>query len=135
MQFFLAIWKFSRTLLSANTCSFRISFNLYDVQFFLSTSFHTEMQLRVRKVIIGHVTCSGYNQARKSGENFYSFSILLWFALWHHFFVEKMMSYVIVGNLLCRCLTKLWCQIDFLKICNFFWSNHFLIRCQTKVLL
>ena len=29
----------------------------------------------------------------------------------------------------------LCCQIDFLIISNFFWSNHFLIRCQTKVLL
>ena len=29
----------------------------------------------------------------------------------------------------------LWCQIDFLIIWNFFCSNHFLIRCQTKVLL
>jgi hypothetical protein len=26
-------------------------------------------------------------------------------------------------------------KIDFLIICNLFWSNHFLIRCQTKVLL
>ena len=30
---------------------------------------------------------------------------------------------------------NLWCQIDFFIICNFFCSNHFLIRCQTKVLL
>ena len=29
----------------------------------------------------------------------------------------------------------LWCQIDFLIICNFFWSNHFLIMYQTKILL
>ena len=28
-----------------------------------------------------------------------------------------------------------FCQIDFQIICNLFWSNHFLIRCQTKVLL
>ena len=27
------------------------------------------------------------------------------------------------------------CQIDFLITCNFFCSNHFLARCQTKVLL
>ncbi len=52
------------------------------------------------------------------------------------------MSYVILGNdSICRFFdnkkTKknLWCQIDFLIICNFFWFNHFLIRCQTKVLL
>ena len=32
-------------------------------------------------------------------------------------------------------MCTLWCQIDFLIICNFFWSSHFLIRCQTKVLL
>ena len=37
-------------------------------------------------------------QARKSGKNRYSVSIPLWFALRHHFFVEKMMSYVILGN-------------------------------------
>jgi hypothetical protein len=30
---------------------------------------------------------------------------------------------------------NLWSQIDFLIICNLFWSNNFLIRCQTKVLL
>ena len=30
---------------------------------------------------------------------------------------------------------NLWCQIDFLIICNFFWSNHFWIRCQIKVFL
>jgi hypothetical protein len=47
----------------------------------------------LRKVAIGHVTCSGRNKARKSGENRYSFSIPLWFALRHHFFVEKTMSY------------------------------------------
>ena len=52
-------------------------------------------------------------QARKSGENHYSFSIPLWFALRHHFFVEKMMSYVILGNdMLCRFLTK----IDFFQL-------------------
>ena len=48
-----------------------------------------QLQLRVRKVMIGHVTCSGHNQARKSKENCYSFSILLWFALWHHFLWKK----------------------------------------------
>ena len=48
------------------------------------------------------------------------------------------MSYVILGNDSICCFfdnkkTKkiLWCQIDFLIICNFFWFNHFLIRCQT----
>ena len=57
------------------------------------------------------------------------------------FFVEKTMSYVILeDDRLCRFLTKkaqknLRCQIDFLIICNFFCSNHFLIRCQTKILL
>ena len=30
--------------------------------------------------IIGHLTCSGRNQTRKSGENRYSLSIPLWFA-------------------------------------------------------
>ena len=29
----------------------------------------------------------------------------------------------------------LWYQIDFWIICNRFWSNYYLIRCQTKVLL
>ena len=69
-------------------------------------------------------------QARKSRENSYSFSILLWFALRHHFFAEKMMSYVILGNdRLCLFFDKkkyqkfLWFQIDFLIICNFFWSG------------
>ena len=46
----------------------------------------------LRKVVIDHVTCSGLNQARKSGGHHYSFSIPLWFALRHHFFVEKTMS-------------------------------------------
>ena len=40
--------------------------------------------VEVRNIVIGHVTCSGRNQARKSGENCYSFSIPLWFALRHH---------------------------------------------------
>ena len=57
-------------------------------------------------------------------------------------FVEKMMSYVMLLNERLwhffykkRPKKNLWCQIDFLIICNLFWSNHFLIRCQTKVLL
>ena len=57
-------------------------------------------------------------------------------------FVEITMSYVILGNnRICSLfLTKkdqksLWCQIDFLIICNFFWSNHLMIWCQTKVQL
>ena len=43
----------------------------------------------LRKVVIGNVTCSGHNQARKSGENCYSFSIPLWFALRHHVLWKK----------------------------------------------
>ena len=47
------------------------------------------------------------HQAKKSGENCYSFSIPLWFALRHHFFLGKTMSYVILENdRLCRFLTK-----------------------------
>ena len=34
-----------------------------------------------------------------------------------------------------RLKKNLWCQIDCLIICNIFCSNHFMIRCQTKVLL
>ena len=61
----------------------------------------------IRKVVIGQVTCSGRNQARKSGENRYSFSNPLWFELRHHFFVEKGMSYVILGkNRLCHFFYK-----------------------------
>ena len=37
--------------------------------------------LMAKKVVIGQVTCSGRNQARKFGENCYSFSIPFWFAL------------------------------------------------------
>ena len=54
---------------------FQIAYNLF---FLLFGS-------KVRKVVMGHMTCSGRNQARKSGENRYSFSIPLWFALRHHF--------------------------------------------------
>ena len=40
-------------------------------------------------------------------KNRYSFSISLWFALRHHLFVKKMMSYVILGNdSICLFLTK-----------------------------
>ena len=67
----------------------------------------------------------------------------------HHFptqvyteVVDKMMLYVMLLNerlwhFFLQKKTKkiLWCQIDFLIICILFWSNHFLIRCQTKVLL
>ena len=57
------------------------------------------MAVQLRKVVIGHVTFSGRNQARKSGENHYSFSIPLSFALRHQFFVEKMKLYVmLVGD-------------------------------------
>ena len=39
----------------------------------------------------------------KSGENHYSFSISLWFALRHYFFAEKMKQYVmLVGDNLCH---------------------------------
>ena len=34
--------------------------------------------VEVRNIVIGHVTCNGRNQARKSGENRYSFFIPLW---------------------------------------------------------
>ena len=67
-------------------------------------------------------------QARKFGENNYSFSIPFWFALRYHFFVEKMMSYLILRNeRLCRFLTKkdqkcLWCQSDFLIILDGSWQ-------------
>ena len=82
--------------------------------------------VEVRKIVIGHVTCSGRNQARKSGENHYSFSILFWFALRHHFLWKKMKPYLmLVGDRLCHYFYKkdqkiLRCQIDFLIICNFF---------------
>ena len=48
----------------------------------------------LRKVVIGHVTRSGRNQDRKSGENRYSFLIPLWFALRQKKIVEKMKPYV-----------------------------------------
>ena len=74
--------------------------------------------------------------ARKSGENF-SFCTLV--RTEQSFFVEKTPLLVaFVGERLCSTKkrpTFLWCQIDFKIICNPFWSNHFLIRCQTKVLL
>ena len=55
------------------------------------------------KVVIGHMTCSLRNQARKSGENHYSFAISLWFALRHYLFVEKMKQYImLVGDNLWR---------------------------------
>ena len=91
------------------------------------------MAVQLRKVVIGHVTCSGRNHARKSGENHYSFSIPFWFALRHHFLWKKMKPYLmLVGHRLCHYFYKKdqkisRCQIDFLIICNFFWSNHFLI--------
>ena len=50
-------------------------------------------------------------------KNRYSFSVPLWFALRHHLFVEKTMSYVILGNdRICPFFDKkkdqkiLWCQ-------------------------
>ena len=71
-------------------------------------------------------------QARKSGENRYNFSIPLWFALKHHFFVEKLMSYIChfgerqVILLFDKKDQKiLWYQIAFLITCNFFFLNIF----------
>ena len=52
------------------------------------------MQSLLRKDVIGDVIRNGRKQARKSGENRYSFSILFLFALRHHFFVEKMKPYI-----------------------------------------
>ena len=58
-------------------------------------------RFNVRKVVIEGMA------RRKSGENRYSFSIPLGFALRHHFFVEKTMSCDIIGNnRICRFLTK-----------------------------
>ena len=76
--------------------------------------------------------------ARKSGENF-SYCTLV--CTEQSFYVEKTpLPVAFVGKRLCPFFYKkdqlfLWCQIDFKIICNLFWSNHFLIRCQTKVLL
>ena len=49
-------------------------------------------------------------------------------------------TYLLPSQVIVRFSTKkdqnfLWCQIDFWVICNFFCSNHFVIRCQIKVLL
>ena len=66
-----------------------------------------------KKFMFGREGCNrghGFSAAIKLGslfENRYSFTNPLWFALRHHFFVEKTMSYVILGNeRLCHFLTK-----------------------------
>jgi len=65
-------------------------------------------------------------QARKSGENCYSFFIPLWFALKQSFFVKNHTTrdFAFVGDNPFAYMKKtkkfLWCQIDFLDIFNFF---------------
>ena len=63
-------------------------------------------QSYVRKVVIGHMTCSGRNQARKSGVNRYSFSIPLWFALRHHFLWKKRCHVILGNNSICSFFDK-----------------------------
>ena len=56
-------------------------------------NFHTPANAFKQFVKEVKEVCLQSTQARKSGENRYSFSIPLWFAPRHHLFVEKMMSY------------------------------------------
>ena len=95
-----------------------------------------------KEVCNGGVACSLSPQARKSGKNCCSFSIPLWFALKQSFFCRKNHTrwhFAFVGDCpffyMKKTKKNLWCQIDFLIICSFFCSYHFLIRCETKIRL
>ena len=58
-----------------------ISVRKYNGIFPIKFASKKDKAVEVRNIVIGHVTCSGRNQARKSRENRYSFFIPLWFAL------------------------------------------------------
>ena len=77
-NFWLQYWYRNWTLVSVLTPKAGFG-HTYTNPKFCNNSFSTYCALR--KVVMGHVTSSGRNQARKSGENHYSFSIPLWFAL------------------------------------------------------